>query len=83
MIKTHLDMLLPAITDIINHSLASGVVPALMKHALVTPLLKKQSLDPNNAKNYRPVSNLSFLSKVLEKVVARQLLEHMVTYDLH
>ena len=83
MIKTHLDMLLPAITDIINHSLASGVVPASMKHALVTPLLKKQSLDPNNAKNYRPVSNLSFLSKVLEKVVAGQLLEHMVTFDLH
>ena len=45
-------------TDFINSSLQSGVVPYSMKSAAVTPLLKKPSLDIN--KNYRPVSNLPF-----------------------
>ena len=83
MVKCHLELLLPSITDIINMSLSSGIVPSSMKQALVTPLLKKPSLDPEVPKNYRPVSNLSFLSKILEKVVANQLLEHMETHGLH
>ena len=37
------------------------------------PLQKKPSLDRNILKNYRPVSNLSFISKLIEKVVAKQL----------
>ena len=47
-----------------------------MKEALVTLLLKKASLDPEVLKNYRPVSNLSFVSKIIEKVVATHLNEH-------
>ena len=43
--------------------------------AYVTPLQKKLSLDRNILKNYRPVSNLSFISKLIEKVVAKQLNE--------
>jgi len=43
------------------------------KHAIVRPLLKKSGLDANDLKNYRPVSNLSFLSKLLERVVQRRL----------
>ena len=39
----------------------------------MTPLLKKPSLDRNLLKNYRPVSNLSFISKLIEKIVAKQL----------
>jgi hypothetical protein len=48
-----------------------------MKQALVTPLLKKPSLDCQLLKNYRPVSNLSFISKVLERVVASRLNQYM------
>ena len=65
-----LDVLLPSMTDIINDSLVSGVFPSFYKSAIVKPLLKKSTLDPNDMKNYRPVSNLSFMSKILEKVVA-------------
>ena len=43
--------------------------------AHVTPLHKNPSLDRNSLKNYRPVSNLSFISKLIEKVVANQLNE--------
>ncbi|WP_419629606.1 reverse transcriptase domain-containing protein, partial [Thiolapillus sp.] len=46
------------------------------------PLLKKTTLNPEILKNYRPVSNLSFLSKILEKVVLRQLSNHLLTNNL-
>ena len=54
-----------------------------MKKALVTPLLKKSGLDKDVLKNYRPVSNLSFVLKVTEKAVLSQLNEHMDTNNLH
>ena len=51
---------------IINTSLTTGIVPRDLKSAIIKPLLKKPSLDKNLLKNYRPVSNLPFLSKILE-----------------
>jgi hypothetical protein len=62
-----------AITSIVNKSLAKGVFPQDYKTAVVRPLLKKPSLDRDTLKNYRPVSNLSFVSKIAEKAVASQL----------
>ena len=59
------DSLLPCITAVFNNSLVCGVFPSVYKSALVKPLLKNMSLDPDDLKNYCPVSNLSFLSKVL------------------
>lgn len=78
----HLDVLIPSITSIINASLLTGSVPSDLKIALVKPLLKKLSLDKEQLKNYRPVSNLPFLSKVLEKVVLSQLLSHLQSNNL-
>ena len=64
--KQQLDVLLPSITDIVNNkSLTEGVVPDKLKSAIINPLLKKSSLDHNIFKNYRPVSNLPFISKEL------------------
>ena len=73
----YLDQLLPTITRIMNDSLLSGQFPSCFKIAIVRPLLKKSNLDRNNLKNYRPVSNLSFLSKILEKLVLAQIFEHL------
>ena len=56
---------------------------SLFKQAIVTPLLKKSGLDPNDLKNFRPVSNLPFISKILEKVVlTRQLQKHLSENEL-
>jgi hypothetical protein len=77
-----LDVLLPHVTHVINTSLSSGLFPSIFKSAIVRPLLKKPSLDQNCLKNYRPVSNLSFLSKILEKVVLAQLLDHLTQNHL-
>ena len=83
LLKANLDILLPCITNLVNKSLESGVVPTEFKKAIVKPLLKKKGLDPENLKNVRPVSNLTFVSKVIEKVVASRLHEHINAYKLH
>ena len=54
-----------------------GVVPSVFKAAYITPLLKKADLDPTDTKSYRPISNLLVLSKLLERLVARQLLDYL------
>ena len=82
LLKTRYENLVPVITKIVNYSLLSGSVPQCFKQALVRPLLKKPSLDWNILKNYRPVSNLSFLSKLLERVVLLQLTDNVSRNDL-
>ena len=52
---------------IVNLSLTTGVFPTSCKSSIVVPLIKKNGLDCEVIKNYRPVSNLSFLSKIIEK----------------
>ena len=54
-----------------------------MKCANVRPLIKKAGMDTENLKSYRPVSNLTFISKILEKVVAARLEHHLTTHNLH
>ncbi len=59
--------------NIINSSLSLGHVPKPFKLAVIKPLIKKPKLDPCELANYRPISNLPFMSKILEKVVSAQL----------
>ena len=75
LVKECADILTTPITKIVNYSITEGSFPNCFKMAYVTPLQKKPSLDRNIHKNYRLVSNLSFISKLIEKVVAKQLNE--------
>ncbi|KAI2648116.1 RNA-directed DNA polymerase from mobile element jockey [Labeo rohita] len=59
--------------NIINSSLSLGHVPKPFKLAVIKPLIKKPQLDPSELANYRPISNLPFMSKILEKVISAQL----------
>uniref|UniRef100_A0A8C1W0H1 Reverse transcriptase domain-containing protein n=2 Tax=Cyprinus carpio TaxID=7962 RepID=A0A8C1W0H1_CYPCA len=77
LVKANISVISPFITMIINQSIQSGHVPFVLKTAIIRPLLKKPTLDPQTLANYRPISNLPFLSKVLEKVVARHLHDHL------
>lgn len=72
-----LDVLLPVITKIINLSLETGTMPDPLKVALLTPLLKKPNANHEEFGNFRPISNLSFISKSIEKVVAQQLTKYI------
>nr|KAG5696973.1 hypothetical protein BaRGS_008435 [Batillaria attramentaria] len=76
-----LDILLPVMVNIINISLATGIVPTCFKRAVVQPLIKKAGLDPSACKNFRPVSNLPFISKLLERIVVEQLVQHLSSHN--
>ena len=82
MVKDCINELLPAISSIINLPLTESHFPAIWKEALVRPKLKKPGIDLVK-KNYRPVSNLAFLSKITEKVVAQQTSQHMSVCQLY
>ena len=82
LLKESIEVLLPFITAMCNASLDEGHLPISQRHAIVTPLLKKPSLDAGELKNYRPVSNLTFMSKVVERMVSGQLIEYMNSCDL-
>ena len=81
MLKECLPVLLTPITRIVNLSLSLGDLPISLKKAIIRPLLKKMGLEPE-LKNYRPVSNLSFLSKLIEKIVAIQFVDHLTKNGL-
>ena len=68
------------ITRIINLSLAQGKVPIDLKIAKVIPVFKKGKRE--NMDNYRPISFLPAVSKLLERVVQHQLLNHLTRRHL-
>ena len=71
-LREFMDELLPFI-HICNISMQHGVLPESQKSAIVTPILKKYDLDHDDVRNYRPISNLTCLSKVIDRIVASQL----------
>ena len=75
-----IDSIAPIITRIVNLSLSSGVFSKQLKSALVKPLLKKSNLDPNDLKNYHPISNLSL--KLIKRVIAACLSSHLSSHNL-
>ncbi|KAK7124121.1 hypothetical protein R3I93_022282 [Phoxinus phoxinus] len=83
LVKATVSFLSPLITNIIHSSLTTGIVPSSLKTASVTPILKKPGLDPNDYNNFRPISNLPFISKILEKIVAAQLHTHLSCNNLY
>ena len=85
LLKKCLNEFLPIVTSMVNIFLCSGL-PSHHKHAMVTPLVKHGNLNPNTLSNYRPVSNLSSLSKIVERIVVSRLTGHLDTnnlYDTH
>ena len=78
LVREFIDLLLPYITRMVNASLSQRRLPDFQKHAVFLPLLKKSGLDASDMANFRPVSNLTFLSKV----VARQLNDQLAVNDL-
>jgi len=77
LLKTCASDLAPFLCRIFNVSLLSGMFPSFFKSAYVTPILNKPDLAEYDAQNYRPISNLSVFSKLLERLVACQLLSYL------
>lgn len=70
-------------TLLVNLSLSTGECCVSLETAIVTPLLKKPNLDCDVFKNYRPLSNLSFISKLIERLVSIQLIAHLTANNLY
>ena len=75
--------LVPVFKTVINLSLSTGSMPEDLKIASLRPLLKKPNADCEKFSNFRPVSNLKFLSKLVEKTVFVQLNNYLTVNGLH
>ena len=71
------DAVLSVLCQICNNSLPEGMLPDCEKIAVITPILKKSDLDPDNVTNYRPISYLTYLSKLIERLVSSQLTTYL------
>jgi len=67
------------IAHLANLSFSNGVFPSKFKHASVTPILKKPNLDPSEPANYRPISNLNNISKIIERLFLTRLQPHIIS----
>ena len=82
LLKASLDDLLPILTTICNWTLLEGVLLISQKIAISTPILKKAGLNPDVAANYRPIFNLTFISKDIECIVTSQLTAYLFANNL-
>ena len=67
----------PFILNIITIFLYSGIVPSSLKHTIIKPILKKPGLDIEYLSNYRPISQLPLISKILERIISKQLINYL------
>ena len=74
--------MLPALVVLVNKSLSEGSMEGI-KSSVIDPLLKKAGLDSEIYKNYRPVNNLVFLSKLTERIVKKRIDSHLEANSLH
>jgi len=81
-LKQIADVIAPFIVEMFNCSLSEGHFPAVFKEAFITPVMKKPGLDAADTSSYRPISNLPVLSKLLERLVVRQLMGYLSSADL-
>ena len=74
-------ILVPVWTNIINKAIEEGTDLKCWKEAIVHPVQKNHNLG-TNLTNYRPISNLTFFSKLIEKIILNQLMNHFRTNNL-
>lgn len=77
LLKECLPELINVLSFIVNSSILTSAFPPSFKSALVIPSLKKPSLDSDSLPNYRPISNLPFISKVVENVAHKQMVSFL------
>lgn len=82
-LKSCLNELLPALTSLVNSSLKTGVFPDSFKEGRLLPKIKKVSLDKEEFSNFRPITNLPFVSKILERIAANQTCHYLRLNNLY
>ena len=82
LLKKAIHALVPALVKIVNTSLQNGEVPRCMKHSIVKPRLKKDSLPQDELSSYRPIANISFVGKLVERAAVKQIKGYLTEHDL-
>src|SRR6218665_1946721 len=82
LIQELIDILLPFLTLLCNTCLREGVLPSSQKRSIITPIIKQPGLDPSAPFSYRPIANVTFLSKIIDKLVASQMLTYLYSNNL-
>jgi hypothetical protein len=72
----------PFLASFYNRSMSTGVFPDQYKTAYITPIIKKPGLVITDARSYQPTSNLSVASKLLDRLVTRQVINHLQSNNL-
>ena len=80
LLKSCLPSLILPITNIVNLSFSEGIFPDSFKKSIVKPLYKKHSLPHEDLSSYRPISNLNFISKIIERIIHTRLQDHLKTF---
>ena len=82
-LKQNANLFVPILTDIVNLSLSTGKFPDQLKHAIILPVIKKQKRDANELKTkIRPVSNIPYLSKIIEKHAVDNISSYLTASNL-
>ena len=81
-LKEVAEVVAPFVSELFNRSLSTGYFPTCFKEAFITPVIKKPGLDAADANSYRPISNLSVISKLLERLIVQQLMEYLTSANL-
>ena len=71
--KEYATQIAPAVRAIVNTSICSGTVPVELKESIITPIYKKKQLPINELSSYRPVAQMPFIAKLLERHVSKHL----------
>ena len=82
LLKSCIETLGPILLYLVNRSLEESIFPDVLKHAVVHPTIKDSTGNKDDYKNYRPVSNLTFLSKLIEKCANSQLQTYLQKNNL-
>ena len=82
LLRKVIDLMIPVWTALVNLSLTTGDFSSVLKHADIIPLLKAVGLDTEALNNFRPVSHLQFIGKMIERVVLRRLDRHLTLNNL-
>ncbi len=82
-LKDYLDVMLQVITKIMNQYLSTSVMPVKLKQALLAHIITKAIIDTELLMNCRPISNLAFTSKIVERVVDSQLKSYITDNNLY
>ena len=83
LLKDNSTQFIPILTEIVNASFKTGNFPDALKDAIITPIIKKQNMDPNILSNYRPVSNIKVVAKVAEMAASARLTDHLNSNNLN